>query len=83
MTAMPSSASAVDELVDLGDRADIDAARRLVEDDQLRLLHQRLGDDHLLLVAAGKLDDARVAVDGLDARAPRSIAWRWPASRSC
>ena len=56
----------VDELVDLGDGADVDAARRLVEDDELRLLDQRLGDDDLLLVAAGELDDARIGVDRLD-----------------
>jgi hypothetical protein len=43
--------------VDLLDGADVDAARRLVEDHQRGLLHERLGDDDLLLVAARELDD--------------------------
>ena len=57
---------AVDEFVDLDDRADVDAARRLVEDDQLRLLDQRLGDDDLLLIAARELDDSCLIADGAD-----------------
>ena len=38
--------------MDLDDRANVDAAGRLVENDQLGLLDQRFGNDHLLLVAA-------------------------------
>src|ERR1700733_2070746 len=61
---------AMDKFVDLSDRADVNAARRLVEDDQLRLLHQRFGDHNLLLIAARKFDDASVAVDGPDIESP-------------
>src|SRR5260221_11825702 len=56
-----------DQLVDLGYGADLDAARRLVEDDDAGLLHQALADHHLLLVAAGQLDDARVVIDRANA----------------
>ena len=56
----------IDHLMQFGDGADVDAACRLVEDDQLRLLHQRAGDDDLLLVAAGQFDHACIAVDRLD-----------------
>ncbi len=46
--------------MDLDDRADIDAPRRFVEYDQVRVLHQRLGDHDLLLVAAGQFHDLHV-----------------------
>src|SRR5580704_81546 len=52
---------AADLGVDLGNGADIDAAGRLVEDDDRGILRQRLGDHDLLLIAAGELDDARLA----------------------
>ena len=55
-TARPLVGERGDQMMDFGDRADVDAARRLVEDDQPGLLDQRLRDDHLLLIAAGKLD---------------------------
>ena len=54
---------AADLRVDFGNGADVDAAGRLVEDDDRRILRQRFGDDDLLLVAAGKLDDARLALE--------------------
>ena len=62
-----------DQMVDFGDGADVDAARRLVEDDQLGFLDQRLGDDHLLLIAAGKLDDPSVAVQRPDVELLRPV----------
>ena len=49
-----------DQLVDFRDGADVDAARRLVENNQLGILNQGLGDHHFLLIAAGKLDDRQV-----------------------
>ena len=52
---------AADLGMDLGDGADIDAAGRLVEDDDRGILRQRLGDHDLLLIAAGEFDDARLA----------------------
>ena len=48
------------------DSADVDAARRLIEDDQLGPLDQRFGDNHLLLIAAGELDDAGIAAQRSD-----------------
>jgi len=57
VTARPSVGERGDQIVDLGNGGDVDATRRLVEYDQLGLLDQRLGDHHLLLIAAGKLDD--------------------------
>ena len=44
-----------DELVDLGLRAHVDPARRLVEEQHPRVRHQPLPQHHLLLVAAGEL----------------------------
>ena len=46
---------------------DVDAARRLVEDQQPRLGGQPARQQHLLLVAARQLRDRRVDVGGLDA----------------
>jgi len=50
----------LDQFVDLDDGADIDAARRLIENDQIRILHQRFGNRHFLLVAARQFDDLHV-----------------------
>ena len=44
----------VDDRVDLVFGADVDAAGRLVHDEDRRLGHQPLGEHHLLLVAAGQ-----------------------------
>ena len=51
-----------DELLDLGLGADVDAARRLVEDQQPRCGGQPAREQHLLLVAAGEVADERVGV---------------------
>ena len=53
---LPSLASSVDDGVDLVLGADVDAARRLVEDQQLGLGEQPLAQHHLLLVAARQVD---------------------------
>ena len=56
---------AVDERVDLGPRADVDAAGRLVEQQDALVLEQRAREQQLLLVAAGEragaLGEARAA----------------------
>ena len=51
-TATPSLRELADQVVDAGLGADVDAARRLVEDQDLRLRLQPLGEHDLLLVAA-------------------------------
>ena len=55
--------------VDLGFGADIDAARRLVEDQDTRVGLQPFGDDDLLLIAAGKLAGRLLCVAAPDAEA--------------
>ena len=49
-----------DEVVDAPARADVDAARRLVEEHDARLAEHPLRQEHLLLVAAGIERDAAV-----------------------
>ena len=51
-TPAPLGGEPVDDRVDLVLGADVDAARRLVEDEDRRLRHQPLGEHDLLLVAA-------------------------------
>src|SRR5262244_3571753 len=61
------------QLVDLALGADVDTAGRLVEDDDARLHGKPLGEDHLLLVAAGKRRDLvgdRRRLDGEPASLP-------------
>ena len=48
-----------DELMDIGLGADVDASRRLVEDQDRWLDVEPLGEHHLLLVAAGQVGDGR------------------------
>ena len=52
--AAPSSRFAIDLAVDELDAADVEAARRLVEDERRQLPAELAGDDRLLLVAAGQ-----------------------------
>ena len=52
MIAIPSCGELIDHLVDLGLRADVDAAGRLVEDQHAGSGVQPLAEDDLLLVAA-------------------------------
>jgi hypothetical protein len=63
----------LDQLVDLHNRPDLDAARRLGQNDQLRFLHQRLRDH--LLIAARQLDDLDGFACGADARLYEVFAW--------
>src|SRR6185312_6638222 len=71
-----------EEIVHLDLRADVDAARRLVDDQHFRLQGEPAGEHHLLLIAAGKITDdlllARHAdVQGLPVlidHAPRRMA---------
>ncbi len=46
--------------------ADVDAARRLVEDEEARLGREPAGEDRLLLVAAGQEADRLFDVGGAD-----------------
>ena len=57
-----------DDVVDRGARADVDAAGRLVENDDFRLAQNALGDDDFLLVAARELVDP-LPGDALDEKA--------------
>ena len=55
--ARPCGGELADHVVELGLDADVDAARRLVEDQDLRVGEQPAGEDRLLLVAARELAD--------------------------
>ena len=80
ITATPCPASCDDEPVDLRLGADIDAARRLVEDEDLRIGQQPAADQHLLLVAAGKVLDPLLHVRRLD---PQRLAHLGRMLQSC
>ena len=82
MTARPSSASPGDQMVDLGNGADVHAARGLIEYDELRFLDQSLGDDHFLLIAARKLYDPGIVVQRLEFESFRPSGGGARASRS-
>lgn len=59
-------AQVLDQADDLRMGADIDATRRLVENEKVRFRGQSAGEDHLLLVAAGQKPDGLFAVGGAD-----------------
>ena len=65
-TDTPSSHERAHEPLHLGLGADVDAARRLVEDQQPRLGEQPAREQHLLLVAAAERADGLVRVGGPD-----------------
>ena len=52
--ATPVGRELAHQAMDLGLGADVDAARRLVEDEQLRIVGEPLAEHDLLLVAAGE-----------------------------
>ena len=58
-----------DQRLNLGLGADVDAARRLVEDQQLRVGAEPARQQHLLLVAAGELADLLLGARRLDGEA--------------
>ena len=66
MTPMPLGRELVDQPIDLRLGADVDAAGRLVEDEQHRLARQPAREHHLLLVAAGEFRDLLVEARRLD-----------------
>ena len=57
MTAMPERAISYEQMVNLDLGADVDAARRLVDDQHLRPQRQPARQHHLLLIAAGEVGD--------------------------
>ena len=60
MMPSPSRQSCVHQPIQLGLGADVDAARRIVEQQHLRLRQQPAADDRLLLIAAAEAGDRRV-----------------------
>ena len=62
MTDSPCSDELGDLALDVGLRADVDAAGRLVEDDELGRGREPAGEQHLLLVAAGEVAGEQVRV---------------------
>ena len=70
-----------DDFVDGRASADIDAARRLVENDDLGLAQDALGDDHFLLVAARQRSDRLVGL-ALDEEACNAALGERPCPRA-
>ena len=70
-TAMPLLRQLAHERLDLRLRAHVDAARRIVQDEQPRRRCEHPGQQHLLLVAARQLRDLLVRAGCLDAQAAR------------
>ena len=64
--AGPRLAEAGDQAIDCDPGRDIDADGRLVEHEELHVTGQHLGDQHLLLVAAGEGIHLAVDVEGLE-----------------
>ena len=72
--AEAGGAEVAEPLVDLGARADVDAAGRLLEEHDLRLGAEPLADGDLLLVAAGQRADRRAHALDVDGEARRDLA---------
>ncbi len=72
--AEAGGAKVAEPLVDLGARADVDAAGRLLEEHHLRLGAEPLADRDLLLVAAGQRADRRAEALDVDGEARRDLA---------
>ena len=64
--------------VDLCLRPDVDAARRLVQEDHLRVDRQQLGEGDLLLVAPGQRRDVLVQVAELEVEVAASALGQLP-----
>ena len=69
ITAMPRIRHLQKQVVHLDLGADVDAARRLVDDQDLGPERQPAGQHHLLLVAAGQIGDELVGVRHADVEA--------------
>ena len=65
MIAFPLCGELGDDRVDFVFGADIDAARRLVEDQHLGAGEQPLRQHHLLLIAAGEVDHLLLMLEHL------------------
>src|ERR1700733_7818783 len=61
------------ETVDLALRANVDAARRLVEDDDIAASEEPFGQHDLLLVAAREAGDRRLDGRGLEPQARAKV----------
>ena len=76
-TPPPSGGELVDDRIDLVLGADVDAARRLVHDEDRRLGQQPLREDDLLLVAARQALGRLLAIGaGLDPSMLGDLPWR-------
>jgi len=64
--ALPRRRQPPEELVDLETGADVDPARRLVEDEHLGAAEEPLGDHHLLLIASREVGNELVDRRRLD-----------------
>ena len=82
MMPMPLVRKLVDDPVDFGLGADVDAARRLVEDQDLRADLEPARQQHLLLVAAGEAADRDDGARRADAERLETPCWRGSA-RPC
>ena len=71
------------QVIDLRLGADVDADRRLLQDEQLDLRLHPAGDDDLLLIAAAERGDRLLGVLGLDREAleRRARVWRFRSRR--
>ena len=67
MIVLPCFGQLGDDSVNLGLGADVNAARRFVENDNFRVVQQPFGQHHFLLVAAAQGFDDLVPMAGLDA----------------
>src|SRR5215510_258181 len=63
----------IDQFIDLALRADVDSARRLVEDDHLQFPQQPFRQHDLLLIAAAELRNQRLYRRSLDAQLRRHL----------
>ena len=79
--ATPCAGELAHQAMDLGLGADVDAARRLVEDQQLRIVGEPFAEHDLLLIAAGEpacdlVDRTRLDAEARDALVAPSAARR-------
>ena len=70
---MPLLQSSARELLDLGLGANVDAARRLIQDQRLRIAGQPARQQHLLLVSAAEMSDRLLGVWRRDIQRPNVL----------